>query len=71
MAFSGPAPERINSRLAMVAFAAAAGAEIFTGAPVAAQIKKSPILIGVTFLIFIIASLVSSSYMSDALKKVQ
>ena len=31
MSFSGPAPERINSRLAMLAFVAAAGAEFATG----------------------------------------
>ena len=32
MAFSGPAPELINSRAAMLAMAAAFGAEVTTGA---------------------------------------
>lgn len=58
MSFSGQVPERANSRLAMLAFVAAAGAEIFTGAPVAAQLKKSPLLIGGTFLIFMAASVI-------------
>lgn len=60
MAFSGPAPEVINGRLAMLAFVAAAGAELATGAPVAAQLKEAPLFIGLTFLIFSIASLVST-----------
>ena len=60
MAFSGPAPEVINGRLAMLAFVAAAGAELSTGAPVAAQLKDAPILIGITFLLFSAASLVST-----------
>ncbi|KAK9903948.1 hypothetical protein WJX75_001124 [Coccomyxa subellipsoidea] len=58
MAFSGPAPEVINGRLAMLAFVAAAGAELSTGAPVAAQLKDAPILIGITFLLFSAASLI-------------
>ncbi|BDA45780.1 Carotene biosynthesis-related protein CBR, chloroplastic at C-terminar half [Coccomyxa sp. Obi] len=58
MAFSGPAPEVINGRLAMLAFVAAAGAELATGAPIAAQLKDAPILIGLTFFLFSAASLI-------------
>lgn len=42
----------------MLAFVAAAGAELATGAPVAAQLKDAPILIGLTFFLFSAASLV-------------
>ena len=37
MAFSGPAPETINGRLAMLGFAGALGAELSSGESVAAQ----------------------------------
>ncbi|RVW55772.1 Early light-induced protein 1, chloroplastic [Vitis vinifera] len=42
-AFSGPAPERINGRLAMVGFVAAMGAEIWKGEDVFAQISNGGI----------------------------
>lgn len=42
----------------MLAFVAAAGAELASGAPVAAQLKEAPLFIGLTFLVFTIASLV-------------
>ena len=51
-------------RLAMLAFVAAAGAELATGAPVAAQLKDAPILIGITFFLFSAASLVFQPPMS-------
>ncbi|RVX21703.1 Early light-induced protein, chloroplastic [Vitis vinifera] len=38
-AFSGPAPERINGRLAMVGFVAAMGAEIWKGVSVESKSK--------------------------------
>mmetsp|Transcript_16546 Transcript_16546/g.42910 ORF Transcript_16546/g.42910 Transcript_16546/m.42910 type:complete len:178 (-) Transcript_16546:141-674(-) len=42
MAFSGPAPEVINGRLAMLGFAAALGAELSTGQTVGAQFSSIP-----------------------------
>ncbi|MCL7031309.1 hypothetical protein MKW94_023519 [Papaver nudicaule] len=38
LAFSGPAPERINGRLAMIGFVAAIGVELARGTDVAAQL---------------------------------
>ena len=51
----------------MLAFVAAAGAELATGAPVAAQLKDAPILIGITFFLFSAASLVFQPPMSLSL----
>lgn len=42
MAFSGPAPELINGRLAMLAFVSALGAELATGEPVLRQLAEEP-----------------------------
>jgi hypothetical protein len=42
MAFSGPAPELINGRLAMLAFVAALGAELSTGESVLRQLSEEP-----------------------------
>jgi len=58
LAFSGPAPERINGRLAMLALVATWGAEVFTGEPLMRQIAKAPLAIGATFLVFIVATLI-------------
>lgn len=58
MAFSGPGPELINGRLAMIGIVAALGAEISSNESVFAQLKDAPAAIGVTFLLFIAASLV-------------
>lgn len=58
-AFAGPGPEVINGRLAMLAFVAAAGAEFATGFTAVQQLREAPALVGVTFVVFIIASLVS------------
>uniref|UniRef100_A0A2N9ETF5 Early light-induced protein n=1 Tax=Fagus sylvatica TaxID=28930 RepID=A0A2N9ETF5_FAGSY len=41
--FSGPAPERINGRLAMIGFVAALGVEFYTGQDVFAQIANGGI----------------------------
>lgn len=38
-AFSGPAPERINGRLAMIGFVAAIGAELANGSDIFAQLS--------------------------------
>ena len=57
-AFAGPGPEVINGRLAMLAFVAAAGAEFATGFTAVQQLREAPALVGVTFVVFIIASLV-------------
>ncbi|KAK9785437.1 hypothetical protein WJX73_010148 [Symbiochloris irregularis] len=69
MSFSGPVPERANSRLAMLAFMAAAGAEIATGSPVAAQLKKSPWLIAGSFVLFMVASVIPILRGEDPNKK--
>merc|ERR1719231_987433 len=58
MGFSGPAPEKINGRLAMVAFVAAAGAELSTHESVAQQFGDAPLPIIVTAATFAVASLV-------------
>eukprot|EP01024_Parvocaulis_polyphysoides_P061322 TRINITY_DN677_c0_g1_i3.p3 TRINITY_DN677_c0_g1~~TRINITY_DN677_c0_g1_i3.p3 ORF type:complete len:126 (-),score=32.44 TRINITY_DN677_c0_g1_i3:209-550(-) len=58
MAFSGPAPEIINGRLAMLGFVAAVFAELGSGASVLKQWSIEPTLINATFLLFIIASFV-------------
>jgi hypothetical protein len=53
MAFSGPAPELINGRLAMLAFVAALGAELSTGESVLRQFADQPtgvLLAGITFI---------------------
>lgn len=41
MAFSGPVPERINGRLAMLGFVAAVAAELSSGAPVLQQSQQA------------------------------
>lgn len=58
MAFSGPAPEVINGRLAMLAFVAAVGAELSSGESVGLQFISSPINIVLTGILFTVASLV-------------
>ncbi|KAI8109855.1 hypothetical protein M9434_001134 [Picochlorum sp. BPE23] len=58
MAFSGPAPEIINGRLAMIAFVAALGAELSTGESVLTQFKDAPVGVIGTFLLFSAASLI-------------
>ena len=60
LAFSGPAPERINGRLAMVGFVAAMGAEIWRGEDVFAQISNGtgiPWFLGAT-VVLSLASLI-------------
>lgn len=58
MAFSGPAPEIINGRLAMIAFVAALGAELSSGESVLTQFKDAPVGVIGTFLLFSAASLI-------------
>ena len=59
LAFSGPAPERINGRLAMVGFVSAMGVELVRGDDVVAQLMNGglPWFVGTTVLLSI-ASLV-------------
>merc|ERR1712070_567662 len=45
MAFGGVAPELINGRLAMGAFAAAVGAELATGETVSQQFSEAPLAV--------------------------
>lgn len=58
MAFSGPAPELINGRLAMLAFVAALGAELSTGETVLRQLADEPTGVVLAALAFITASLI-------------
>merc|ERR1712060_92246 len=58
MAFSGAGPERINGRLAMLGFVAAAGAELSSAEPLTKQIGDAPLPILSAFLIFSIASII-------------
>ncbi|KAM1209437.1 hypothetical protein FF1_015137 [Malus domestica] len=60
LAFSGPAPERINGRLAMVGFVAALAVELSKGQDVFAQISNGlgiPLFLGTSILLSV-ASLV-------------
>jgi len=56
--FSGPAPELINGRLAMLGFTAAIAAEVFTGKNVFEQFSMAPWAIAGTFAAIIVATLV-------------
>ena len=56
MAFSGPAPELINGRLAMLGVVAALAAEFASGESVFRQIAEEPTGIAAVFAIFIAAS---------------
>jgi hypothetical protein len=58
MAFSGPAPELINGRLAMIAFVAALGAELSTGEGVLRQWSDEPTGVLLTMVTFAVASLI-------------
>lgn len=58
MAFSGPAPELINGRLAMVAFVSALGAELASGESALAQWRDEPTGVMLTFILFSAASLI-------------
>ncbi|MEW5300780.1 MAG: hypothetical protein WDW36_003689 [Sanguina aurantia] len=58
MAFSGPAPEIINGRLAMLGFVAAVGAELTSQEAIAVQWSEAAVPILATFAIFITASFV-------------
>ena len=48
----------INSRLAMLGFVAAVGAELATGTPVSAQLQQATVPIIATFVLFSVASLI-------------
>jgi hypothetical protein len=58
MAFSGPAPELINGRLAMLAFVAAVGAELSTGESVLRQFGEAPVFVVLAGVLFTAASLI-------------
>eukprot|EP01025_Chloroclados_australasicus_P041178 TRINITY_DN4344_c0_g2_i2.p1 TRINITY_DN4344_c0_g2~~TRINITY_DN4344_c0_g2_i2.p1 ORF type:complete len:295 (+),score=52.76 TRINITY_DN4344_c0_g2_i2:113-997(+) len=58
MSFNGPAPERINGRLAMLGIVSALAAEIASNQSIGAQISAVPIPIAFTFLTFMAASLI-------------
>lgn len=58
MAFSGPAPEIINGRLAMLAFVSALFAELSSGETVVSQFKDEPTGVLLTFVLFASASLI-------------
>jgi len=58
MAFSGPVPETVNGRLAMLGFLAAVGAELASGETVFQQVVDAPGPILGAFFAFALASLV-------------
>ena len=58
MGFSGLAPERVNGRLAMLGFVAAAAAELSSNEPLSQQVSEASGPIAGAFLVFIAASLV-------------
>ena len=58
MAFSGPAPETINGRLAMLGFIAALGAEAASGETIYQQIADAEPSIFFAFIMFAAASLI-------------
>lgn len=58
MSFSGPAPEIINCRLAMLGFAAAVGSEIITGKSVSTQFFQAPAPTIAVVVLIAIASLI-------------
>jgi hypothetical protein len=58
MSFSGPGPELINGRLAMLAFVSALFAELASGEGVWAQWAEEPTGVLLTFLLFSTASLI-------------
>lgn len=53
LAFSGPAPERINGRIAMVGFVAALAVELSKGQDVFAQVSNGriPLFLGTSILL--------------------
>mmetsp|Transcript_25313 Transcript_25313/g.70789 ORF Transcript_25313/g.70789 Transcript_25313/m.70789 type:complete len:205 (-) Transcript_25313:199-813(-) len=57
MAFSGPAPEIINGRLAMLGFVSAIAAELRTEETILQQWGKEPTLIALTFILLMAGSL--------------
>eukprot|EP01023_Acetabularia_acetabulum_P006224 TRINITY_DN125_c0_g2_i1.p1 TRINITY_DN125_c0_g2~~TRINITY_DN125_c0_g2_i1.p1 ORF type:complete len:317 (-),score=90.35 TRINITY_DN125_c0_g2_i1:464-1342(-) len=58
MSFSGPAPETINGRLAMLGFISALGAEAGSGQSIADQLAAAPLPIAITFATFVTASII-------------
>jgi len=58
MAFAGPAPELINGRLAMLAFVAAAAAEVSSGESMLRQLADQPTLIVLSAVLVAVGSLV-------------
>eukprot|EP00891_Asterochloris_glomerata_P007245 jgi/Astpho2/7245/fgenesh1_pg.00113_%23_62_t len=58
MAFTGPAPERINGRLAMIGFVATAAAEAATHKSALEQIQIAPIKFTITMFLISLASLI-------------
>ncbi|KAL3849219.1 hypothetical protein ACJIZ3_011101 [Penstemon smallii] len=53
LAFSGPAPERINGRLAMIGFVAAIGVELANGQDIFSQVQNGgfPLFLGTSVLL--------------------
>ncbi|KAK9834284.1 hypothetical protein WJX81_003398 [Elliptochloris bilobata] len=56
-AFAGPAPERVNGRVAMWAFAAAVAAEAASGRSVVEQLAAAPVSVALTVLLITLGSL--------------
>lgn len=62
LSFTGPGPERINGRLAMIGFVSAIAVEIFTGQDLFTQIANGGYMWFVrTSILFVVASLIPFS----------
>lgn len=75
MAFSGPLPERVNGRMAMIGFLAAVGAELSTGESLTTQWANHPFTVPFHMALFALASaipaVVSGTPLSELLEAAQ
>merc|ERR1711874_202148 len=68
MAFAGPLPERVNGRLAMLGFVAAAGAELTTGQTTLTQFANHPFAVSFHWALFAAASAAPAVMSGNSLK---
>lgn len=68
MAFSGPLPERVNGRLAMLGFFAAVGAELTTGQTAFTQFINHPFSVSFHWALFAVASVMPPFMAGKSLK---
>eukprot|EP00239_Pterosperma_sp_CCMP1384_P005036 CAMPEP_0197846722 /NCGR_PEP_ID=MMETSP1438-20131217/4149_1 /TAXON_ID=1461541 /ORGANISM="Pterosperma sp., Strain CCMP1384" /LENGTH=191 /DNA_ID=CAMNT_0043458465 /DNA_START=72 /DNA_END=647 /DNA_ORIENTATION=+ len=70
MAFSGPVPERVNGRLAMLGFVAAVGAELSTGQTAWTQFANNSFVVETHWLLFAAASIAPSLMTGNSLTEI-